>query len=224
MLAAIASQVSVVKTPLMLFAGSPPTAPLPRALHGTDTALAEIARDALDGLARLPPERRDAFNRARFDWIVENLTEAIPRTRTPVLVMSGLSLFAMTDITKELEWLALPPEKRDRLWSEWADRMYRLAPSRTDALIPYFSHLLVERRSDRVAAHTRRILADRPGDPVGLYFAGAALTADPVPARKAEGLRQIGAAVAAGIEQFMPVPDWLLKEAGAYLPPKGPRP
>lgn len=224
MLAETAIRVSAVKKPLMLFVGAPPSAPLPRSLHGTDTALAEITRDALDALARLPPDRRDELNRARFDWIVNSLSEAIPRTRTPVLVMSGLSLFAMTDVTKELAWLAFPPERRDRLWREWADRMYQLAPSRTDALIPYFSHLLVERRFESVTAYSRRILTERPGDPVGLYFAGAALTADPIAARKAEGLRRIGAAVAAGIEQFMPVPDWLLKEAESYLPPKGRRP
>jgi hypothetical protein len=215
-----ARRIAEVQNQLLSVGGTPANDDLsfPSTLQGSHQALAEITRTALDELRQLPPEALDDSARGRFDWIFRKLSETIPTTRTPALAMTGLSLFAMTDVTGELASFAASDDERDRLWERWLDRLLLLAPQRSDAAIPYLTHLLVRKQSNYVTAYAQRLLKDRPGDPVGLYFLGVALTGDPNPARKAEGMRYIGLAVSAGLEQFMPVPDWLKQEASAYAP------
>ena len=215
-----ALKTSALEAALLDVSKPPPDDPLSNPLQNSDRALAEISLNVLDVLARRAPERRDEAVRARFEWVLRELSETIPGTRTAALPMAGLSLFAMVGITKELAWVELSPSKRDRLWAAWAEKLLQLAPTRADGLIPFLSHLAAERQFGSLMGYADRILAIQPGNPVGLYFKGVAFTADPSPLRKAEGMRYISAAISAGIEQFFPVPDWLRNEAASYPLPR----
>jgi hypothetical protein len=106
-------------------------------------------------------------------------------------------------------------ELRREILANWEPRLteaLRIAPSRTDLAAPYLLWLLAQNRSDTFKAWAERLYRRAPGDPVGLWFSGIANLDDP--ARAPEGVARMKAALAKGIERFIPVEAELKRELG----------
>lgn len=97
-------------------------------------------------------------------------------------------------------------------WDRLADDLLALAPGRTDLLIPYFNHLLLDGREDRVMSLAGTVLETRPEEPVSLWFSGLVLLGRDETA--AEGLASLRAAARHGIGDLMPVPVELREQLG----------
>lgn len=185
----------------------------PRGPAGDSLAMAEALRTALAQIAPIAEERERAAYRPQVEWIAAQLERAIPGTHTVLLPMTGLSLMAMLHVSNELAWARDAVPGSEAIWGQWVVRLLELAPDRSDAAIPYLSHLLAQNRLAELDEMVRRLRRHHADDPVALYFAGAAMTARPSPAEKRAGLNLIGRSIRAGIERYMPVPDWLKRAA-----------
>lgn len=144
------------------------------------------------------------------------LERIVPTTFSPLPAMTCLNLFDRT-----LKAAPDSPElpallARRSLWGVCVKRLIELAPERTDRLIPWMTRLMVEGRSEELSALADRLLSYKADDPLALYFKGAALTFDPDPARKRQGLGMIGQAIDGGLERFMPVDQQLKSMVGRF--------
>ncbi|MEQ9328502.1 MAG: hypothetical protein RJQ21_14560 [Rhodospirillales bacterium] len=98
------------------------------------------------------------------------------------------------------------------MWDGLADHLMVLAPGRTDLLIPYFNHLLLEGREERVMALAGTVLEMRPEEPVSLWFTGLVMLGSDGTA--AEGLARLQAAARHGVANLMPIPAELRETLG----------
>jgi hypothetical protein len=97
-------------------------------------------------------------------------------------------------------------------WDGLADKLILMAPDRTDLLIPYYNHLLLEGREERLMTLTGRALDSSPEEPVSLWFSGLVLLGSGVTAK--DGLDRLKAAARNGISILMPISDDLRNAVG----------
>lgn len=99
-----------------------------------------------------------------------------------------------------------PADFSPSLWREEEERIVARAPGRLDLLVPYLNWLLVV--GDETTLRTMVAQAARvdPGHPVVAWFSGILDLAGP-PDVQRRGLARMRAALAGGVERFMPVED-----------------
>lgn len=104
-------------------------------------------------------------------------------------------------------------------WEAAVMRVVALAPLRTDVAVPYLLWLAADRHYLPVVALCGRIFLLRPNDPVCLWYGGFAMLSDPM--TEAAGLRQMRAALAAGVERVAPVTVQARQSVEAQATPAG---
>jgi len=92
------------------------------------------------------------------------------------------------------------------------------APDRSDVALPYLAWLLRERRWPALGSTVATLLDRNPEDPVGLFYAGTALTTLNDPAARAAGIGLIHSALDHGVERILPIEPWL-RRMSASRPP-----
>jgi len=95
-------------------------------------------------------------------------------------------------------------------WGQKVDHYLQLAPRRNDLVIGYLVWLDRQQRLPDLFELTRRLLARDPGDPVALWYSGAALTRQP--GQWAEGMRRLQRALAQGIGHRIPLDPELRRQ------------
>jgi hypothetical protein len=95
-------------------------------------------------------------------------------------------------------------------WSEELSDWLKLYPSRSDQAIPYLLWHFNQGQEQAVSQIAQTILARNNRDPVGLWFYGLFLTADPQTAQ--QGVMMMRDALARGIDRFMPIDEDLKKQ------------
>lgn len=142
----------------------------------------------------------DAYICATDRWLTE------PR----LLQVAAASLSARTDLAFRL-WDPVYGPLRNRALGNWEDHVLGfldLAPERTDAARHYFYWRLALGDTPAASALAEKILGRRPGDPIGLWFKGLALSRDP--SRREEARVVIVSALKNGATKMVDIdPDFL---------------
>lgn len=88
-------------------------------------------------------------------------------------------------------------------WEEMLGSFLRRAPRRTDMAALCLLWLLREGKEQKMFSLANRILEREPNDPVGLWFSGLALAAEP--GKRDDGLKRLRQSIELGIERIIPV-------------------
>ncbi|MDM8551292.1 O-antigen ligase family protein [Desulfobacterales bacterium HSG2] len=88
-------------------------------------------------------------------------------------------------------------------WEEMLGSFLRRAPRRTDMAALYLLWLLREGEEQKMLRFANRILDREAADPVGLWFSGLALAAEP--GKRYDGLKRLKQSIELGIERIIPV-------------------
>jgi hypothetical protein len=97
-------------------------------------------------------------------------------------------------------------------WGQRLEEALRIAPKRTDLAAGYLLWLFKEGREDEFNRWSSKIYEMDRKSPVGLWFSGIALSANPT--RGHEGIARMRQAIRAGIERIIPVEDELKQQLG----------
>jgi hypothetical protein len=97
-------------------------------------------------------------------------------------------------------------------WDKRLDEALRMAPKRTDLAAGYLLWLLKEGREAEFLRWSSKIYEMDRQSPVGLWFSGIALSANP--ARAQEGVARMRKGLREGIERIIPVDDELKQQLG----------
>ena len=116
-------------------------------------------------------------------------------------ILSGLT-FAVPEYTQRFGPI-------DSAYKESMERVIRRAPRRSDIAIPYFDYLLFHGRDAEALTLANLILARRDNDPVGLWFSGVVMLANP--ASGGAGLRNLRQSLAFGIRNLMPIDEAIIR-------------
>jgi len=130
-------------------------------------------------------------------------------TRSSMLASAPLQFRA--DVAATPGFAALSPEFAATL-TDWRPRLVSylvLAPWRTDLALPYFAWLLNRSATGEFTDFAGWLDARRPNDPVSLWATGVVLIESPDPARRLQGVARLKAALDAGIERLIPLPEAL---------------
>ena len=115
----------------------------------------------------------------------------------------GLQPYVKPDIAAYLE----------RNWAPELRTWLEDFPQRSDLAVPFLTWTMLNGREPQSQEISEMIYAHNPEDPVGLWFTGLSLSADPRTAQK--GLNRMRLALKHDIERFLPVQkeikDQLLK-------------
>ena len=88
-------------------------------------------------------------------------------------------------------------------WGDAVLQLLRAAPARTDAAVPYLAWLATERHYLPLLAYCERVFLEAPRDRVCRWYSGFALLQNP--ATRTAGLREMHAALQAGVDGVAPV-------------------
>jgi len=124
----------------------------------------------------------------------------------------GIASVAMRNAVAFDDRVAAGGEVGQRLLDDWEPQLRQLLlrlPERSDLAVPYLQWRLLSGDDHAIRSLAETILQHDPKAPVGLWFSGIVLLNDP--ARQAEGLKRMRAAIDGGLERVMPVPQELLQ-------------
>lgn len=142
----------------------------------------------------------DAYVCATDRWMAE------PK----LLQVAAMSLSARTDLAFRL-WDPIYEPLRNRALNSWEDHVLRflnVAPERTDVARHYFYWRMALGDVHAALGLAEEILARRPGDPIGMWFKGLALSRDP--SRREEARAVIVEALKKGTAKMVDIdPDFL---------------
>jgi hypothetical protein len=162
-----------------------------------------------------------AAGRTLRDGVVERLGRLLCHAREAALRPDGLVLgVTAVGVYSDLAFAEAPPsflESRHKLlagWQEALERTLILAPERSDLAVPYFSWLLAGQSEAALAALANRLLRLNPDDPVGLWFSGVGLLAQPATAER--GMSRMSRAIDKGLEEVMPLDDQIRAQVESW--------
>jgi len=193
---------------------TPPQAAILAAdFRGSDLAAAELIRDAHSDFARRAAHGEATAPLATaIQAQLQDIDRRAANTLSPLLLTTGLGAMNAIHVTGELSFAA--DDRQWLLWKRWLDRLWVVAPRRSDQAIGYFTALLTRHRTDELARESDALLARLPDDPVGLYYRGVTLVLRPEPPLKEQGFAMLRRSVALGLERYMPVSPQLLTAIG----------
>lgn len=171
-------------------------------VHLTELYLDYVAALQKRALAGASLSAREAARLDDYICVVTRTIEdgAVMRLRAAALNARADLAFTVPDSHR------LPAVQRIfQAWPRDLALFLERAPKRTDIAWKYFTYALGLGQDERVLAMTERILARRPLDPVGLWYSGLVLIADP--ARRDDGFARMNRALDHGIDRILPVTD-----------------
>lgn len=123
------------------------------------------------------------------------------------LRLTALTLALRSDLITGHAGDDLAPLRRREIphWGDSVLRVVRLAPDRTDVAVPYLSWLASRHAYLPMLALCGQIFSIAPDDRVCEWYSGLAMLTDPL--TQADGLRQMHAALLAGVDRVAPVTE-----------------
>lgn len=198
--------------------GQPPP-PLPIDPRRNELVLADFMRHMTGNMItrheRLSSRAVNTAGEAqRLAWMIDIIRQRLPETASPRFAVQATRVFSEAMLRPSLAPYrpALLPSLP--LWQLAVERALSLAPKRTDAALEYLNWTLQQGLHERTLAMARLLRQRRAEDPLGLFFEGGVMALKTEPGAKEQGIALLRRAVAAGVEQFIPLEESFKAQIG----------
>jgi|GEM_PF-1828250 len=151
----------------------------------------------------------------RIAWMIEIMRARLPETTSARFAVQATRVISEIILRPSLEPYRLAMLSSLPLWQLAIERALALAPRRIDVALEYLNWTLQQGLHERTLAMARLLRQRNTEDPLGLFFEGGVMALKAELGAREQGMALLRRAVAAGVEQFIPLEESFKAQIGA---------